>query len=287
MRKKRLFVVLRLLRIRHWIKNLLIFAPLFFAGYLFTPIHMGKSILLFIAFCAVASGIYIINDIEDKGSDMLHPKKKNRPLAANHISLSFAGKMVFVLFAVGIVASFFFPWKTNAALFAYVLLNILYTYGLKHLPLIDIFLVTLLYLIRIYAGGQLFATYISPWLILCTFFLALFLITAKRRSEFALFVKGTKTRGVLAAYNKDFLDHLLTITMTSLLVSYSLYVISTNKPYMIYTTILVVFGMVRYLYLVYQSKSTEAPETVLVEDFALLSTVSIWVLSMLGILYIL
>jgi len=171
------------LRYRQWIKNLLIFAPLFFSIHLFDSTYFIQVLYLFVAFCILASIVYIINDIKDYRSDSYHPSKKHRPIASKK-TLEEARKLIIILLLLLLIICVFLSWQTRLVLILYLTFNILYTYKLKYIPFVDIFAVTLMYIIRIYAGAIAINVSVSPWLSLCTFFLALFLITAKRRSEF-------------------------------------------------------------------------------------------------------
>lgn len=281
-----LLLYLRLVRPKHWIKNVLIFAPLFFSGNVLEIVHFEKSLLLFVAFSLLASSVYIINDINDYTLDKMHPKKKFRPIASGKVNKQKAAILAGIFLGITVLLSFLFPITTSMILLFYLFMNLAYTFYFKYIPLADIFVITIMYLIRAYAGGSLFDIYVSHWLILCTFFLALFLITAKRRAEFNVNGgKDNKTRVVLVLYNKDFLDHMLTITTTATLVCYSLYVISINKPYIIFSTFIAAFGIFRYLYLAYQFNEGESPEALLFNDKILFLTIVVWGLYMLVLLY--
>lgn len=276
---------LKLLRFNHWIKNLLIFTPLFFAGKAFQLYELEKTILLFFAFGFIASAVYIINDVLDRHADASHPTKKLRPIASKKITHTNALKLAIVLLALSLLLSFFFPLTTNLLLLTYFCLNLIYSYWLKTLPVVDLFVITSMYILRITAGAALFGVVISHWLMLCTFFLALFLITAKRRAEYGhAGEENGKTRKVLALYNKTFLDHLLTITTTATLVLYSLYVISVDKPYIIFSIMIASFGIFRYLYIVYQYNKGESPEIVMIQDKVIFITIITWVLY-LGVMF--
>ncbi len=264
---KKIKSYLELLRVRHYIKNLLIFAPLFFKGDFLIINSLTKGIFLFIAFSLLASSVYIINDICDKEKDQKHPIKKNRPIANGRIKEKEAIVIAIILIILTVSLSLNFPIKTQLILIAYFILNLLYSLWLKKLVIIDIFVIASMYIMRIYAGSKLWELIPSHWIILCTFFLSLFLISAKRRAEFNTIRKPDETsRAVIEDYNKDFLDHLLTITSTSCIVTYSLYVISIDKPYLLYSLFFVTFGIVRYLYLVYTQNSGESPEQIILKD---------------------
>lgn len=265
-----------ILRPRHWIKNLLIFAPLIFGGNVLDHRALLSGGKLFLSFSLLASSIYIINDIMDRDMDKLHPQKRFRPIASGHLTIRKATILAIALLAITAILNFSFQSKVITILAIYFIVNVLYSWRLKHVVIVDIFLVASLYLLRIFAGGELWDIPISHWLILCTFFLSLFLISAKRRSEFCSIGGEATTRKVMQFYNKDFLDHILTITTTASLVTYSLYVISVNKPYLLYSLFLVAFGLFRYLYLIYQYNVGQSPESVIFTDTWIILTVIIW-----------
>lgn len=277
--KDKILSILKLIRVKHWIKNLLIFAPLFFVGKGFTPAKIYPGLLLFAAFSALASSIYILNDLVDAENDRLHPSKKNRPIASGKIKRKEAVTLIIIFFIVATLFSLNFPLKVLAILITYFISNLAYSLWLKRLVIIDIFMVALMYLMRIYAGSKLWDIPLSHWIILCTFFAALFLITAKRRAELnASETNDGSARAVLKQYNKDFLDHSLTISITATLVTYGLYSVSSEKPYALYSVFFVTFGLMRYMYLVYYKNIGQAPEDTLTKDPYILGTSVLWLL---------
>ena len=245
-----LFLFLKEIRLHHWIKNFLVFAPLFFAGHVMSVSELKLTFLLFLAFCFLASGIYIFNDILDKDRDAQHPHKKNRPIASGKMSVRTALLIMFIFLVCVAYISIYFNLKTNILLGLYFLLNLSYSLILKHIALLDIFLVAGLYILRIKAGGELIDVHVSEWLILVTLFLALFLVIGKRRAEL-ISVSSEKTRLVLREYTREFLDYCLTVVVAGTLLTYSLYAISANIPYLVYSTFFVFFGMFRYMYVIY------------------------------------
>ncbi|MBI2410431.1 MAG: decaprenyl-phosphate phosphoribosyltransferase [Candidatus Kerfeldbacteria bacterium] len=279
--------IVKEMRANHWIKNLLIFAPLFFAVEFFSVQNVYHTALLFFAFSFLASSIYIINDIADYEKDRHHPKKKFRPIAAGQISIRQGQWIAFLLLLIVIALATQLNARVDIILFLYFCMNISYSFFLKHIPVIEIFFVAFMYLLRVKAGGELLNIYISPWLILVTFFLALFLIIGKRRAEFKA-VAGSEhqTRVVLNKYTDSFLDHILTVVITGVILSYSLYTVEVDKPYMIYSSFFVFFGMFRYLYIIHQFEQGEAPEKMLFHDRWLLCTVLTWMVWMTGVFYL-
>ncbi|MBD3330256.1 decaprenyl-phosphate phosphoribosyltransferase [Candidatus Peregrinibacteria bacterium] len=268
---------LKLLRPTHWIKNLLIFAPLIFADTELSIEILLKGIPLFFAFSFLASAVYIINDLSDEESDKVHPTKKLRPIASGEVSHAEAYILMGISFIAALFLSLDLSLKVQLILLAYFIANILYSTKFKHVVILDLFIVAFLYLLRIYVGGKLWDVDLSHWIILCTFFLALFLVSGKRRAELNnLGSKKKNSRMVIRNYNEEFLNHLLTISTTSVIVSYALYTVSIPKPYMVYTSIIVAFGLVRYLYLIYNNNVGEAPEQAVFKDGWVIGLFILW-----------
>ena len=275
---------LKQIRVHHWVKNLLVFAPLFFSGHVMRTQELMLTALLFVAFCLLASSIYIFNDILDKESDALHPQKKHRPIASGKMSVK-TGIFIMLLFLTAATfLSFSFNFKTDLLLALYIVFNLAYSMVLKHIPILDLFLVAAMYLLRIKAGGELIDVEISEWLILVTLFLSLFLVIGKRRAEITS-KTATKTRTVLKGYTKEFLDYSLVVVVSGVMLTYSLYAISAGLPYLLYSTFFVFFGMFRYLYVIYILEGGEAPERVLYKDLWVLATVIGWSLYMFFVFY--
>ncbi|MDP4008073.1 MAG: decaprenyl-phosphate phosphoribosyltransferase [Candidatus Peregrinibacteria bacterium] len=272
------------IRISHWIKNLLVFAPLFFGGHVLRVDELGSTAMLFAAFCMLASSIYIFNDILDRESDALHPKKKHRPIASGAMSIKTGIFIMIIFLVIAMLLASQFNFKANLLLSLYFILNLGYSMVLKHIPIVDIFLIAAMYLLRIKAGGELIDVYVSEWLILVTLFLALFLVIGKRRAEITS-KTAEKTREVLKGYTKEFLDYLLLVVVSGVMLTYSLYAVSTEIPYLMYSTFIVFFGMFRYMYVVYILGGGEAPEKVLYQDIWILLTVIAWALYMFFVFY--
>lgn len=276
---RKIALYFRSLRPSHWIKNFLVFAPPFFAAKLLVDDSLLKGICLFFTFSAVASCVYVINDLTDKNEDRMHPVKKTRPIASGRISNTEALLLVVLTFSLAALFCLFLPMQTIAFIAVYFVTNLLYSFWLKKLVLVDIFVVSIMYLYRIFASEEVWGIKNSHWIILCTFFLALFLISAKRRAEFhSVEESSASTRMVLRSYSKEFLDHLMMITMTTALVTYGLYVISMDKPYLLYSIVFVAFALFRYMYLVYKRNVGQSPEQTLVRDPWIVSSILLWVI---------
>ena len=263
---------LKQIRVNHWIKNLLVFAPLlvsyrFFAFDYYTYGNFIDLCRLFFAFSFLASLSYIVNDFLDLEEDKKHPTKKKRPLASGEISRLSVLILGLILFVAAVLLSLDFNWKVQIILFAYLILNTLYSLKLKTIPLLEFFFIAFMYFLRLKAGGELFDLNTSDWLILMVFFLALFMIVGKRRSEcFYLSKMDHSTRKVLSHYSVGFLDSLLNLLVAAILISYSLYAIEAKLPYLLYSVFFVFFGLFRYLYTNHRFNEGQTPEKELFRD---------------------
>ncbi|NCS32328.1 decaprenyl-phosphate phosphoribosyltransferase [bacterium] len=284
--------VIRLIRVHQWAKNLLLFAALLFAQRLSDQDSLYLTILGFIAFSCAASATYVVNDIVDITRDRLHPVKKYRPLAAGVISTRQAWIIAGVLFVVSVGTALLVSPQFFAILMVYLILTTSYTKVLKHIELVDILIVSLGFVIRAVAGGVAIGVTISNWLFITTFFLALFLVIGKRRHEFLLLGDSASgTRKSLQNYTPQLLDTLLTIVSTASLLSYVLYtqapdvVNRLGTSALVYTVPLVVYGLFRYLLLVYTDNKGEDPTRTLLTDKQIILTALLWGLSIIVIIY--
>lgn len=274
---------IKLLRPRHWLKNLFVFVPIFFAREIFELTRLEKAGWTFFVFCLVASAVYIINDIVDRKADALHPQKKHRPLASGKIKVKWAAFLSLILFVLaGFIVYRFVP-AIVYVIIIYVVLNLVYSLYLKNQAIFDVLLISGLYLVRVIGGGIASSTPISSWLILCTLFLTLFLILGKRKAEMI----HTQKRKVLGAYNPLVLDHLLTVSVGLTLISYSLYcVLGVDSPYAVFSIFFVLLAMFRYLHLTYSAEGeTETPEKVVMNDQVILGSIIGWIIFMFIIFY--
>jgi len=264
---------LKLIRIHHWVKNLFVFIGVFFAGMIFTP-YLLDALLVFVSFCFATSAVYIINDIKDLKYDKLHKKKKTRPLASGSISLKTA-KNILILFLILFIGSLFFikPWAI-AFVVGYLILNIIYTFALKQLIVIDVFSIALSFILRVLAGTIGIGIIASSWLLVTIISLSLFLGFGKRFNEKKF---EEKHRKVLQEYTEGFINHLILITSTLSIAFYSLYIIETNPDVVHIITIpLVMYGFFRYIYITHVLKGGGDPTEELLTDKPLLLTVIIW-----------
>ncbi len=279
---KQIIPYLHLARVSHWIKNGIIFVPLFFAGELWNAQKILAVALTAFAFCCVASTVYVFNDIVDYKQDQKHPTKKSRPLAAMALSQKKGIGVLITLLIIDILLLFILSRPIALMLLLYVFLNILYTFYLKHIPIIDILLIASFYVIRLVIGGFVARVPLSSWLIATTIFLALLLVVGKRRAELSHEIR----RPVLAYYSQSYLDALLSIAAGLTVISYSLYILIVHsEPAAVYTIFFVLLGVMRFLLLIYNGRSMEFPEMIIWKDRVILFTLVGWIITMYGIFY--
>lgn len=277
----------RLLRPGSWNKNILVFAALLFAGRWNDPVAIGSALIVGVGFCFLASMVYILNDWLDRERDRLHPEKRHRPLASGAIS-GLGAVLAEVVLALGVGGAIVLLPEARrpgvAGVFGvYALLMVGYNAGLKHVLGLDVLIVSVGILLRAIAGGLGIGVVITHWFTVCVFFLALLLVGGKRRFELSQFSGETarKHRPVLGAYTRPLLDRLITISGASAVVTYSLWTVTDRSAqrfsaeFLPYSIVFVVFGLIRYLYLIYQGKGG-APERLFVNDVPLIVCVVLW-----------
>lgn len=275
---------IHLIRVSQWVKNLFIFAPIFFSGrYMEIPLLIN-SLYALIGFSFVASSIYIINDWRDIEADRLHPEKKNRPLASNKVSKKEASILLSLLVLAGfcIYTLILKDIYATGLLLFYFLMNIAYSFKLKYKSVIDVSIVAIGFVIRIFVGGVVTGIHLSHWLVIITFLIALLIAIGKRRDDVLIFLEtGTKTRKSVDGYNLDFTNVIITILAAILVVAYAMYTVSGDAMERhgeyLYTTLIFVFlGLMRYLQLIYVYKKSGNPTVILLKDKFMLSTVIAW-----------
>lgn len=272
------------MRVQQWHKNVLVFAPLLFSGHIFDPALAGRSFIAFTAFCFAASSVYLFNDILDIESDRQHPEKRKRAIAAGELSVKTAIVLGLLLSGLALWQSSYLPLKFLLALLIYFVLNFLYSWKLKHVAVLEVLLVASMYLLRVIAGTKAIGIASSSWLVLCTFFLALFLVLGKRRTELVA-VHGSDSREVLKLYNLDFIEHALSISIMMSIATYALYTVVVAKPYLLYSTFFVVFVLLRYMFLIYKEANCEKPEELLLKDKQIFFTALLWVIYVAFVYY--
>jgi len=220
--------LLRLIRPQQWLKNLFIFLPLFFGGHIMDLSYMFTSLKVFFAYCFIASSIYCFNDIYDRDSDRLHPKKRLRPIANGRVSVFVGYILMMVMFTLSIVICFLLTdeiaWKVISIIMFYFIMNIAYCIRLKRVALIDVFIIAIGFVLRIWVGGIATGIGISQWIVLMTFLLALFLAFAKRRDDVVMYEEsGVKVRCNINRYNLQFMNQAITIVSAVTMVCYIRY----------------------------------------------------------------
>ena len=270
--------VLVAMRPRQWTKNLLLFAGLLFAAQLGDATRWAEAIAAFVAYCAASSAAYLANDVRDAADDREHPVKRLRPVASGELPVRIALVVaaVLVLAAVGITAVL--GPLSLAFMAGFLALQAAYTGGLKHVVLIDVLAIAGLFVLRAGAGAEAVDVRISPWLLICTGLLALFLALGKRRAELVLVgAEEAPGRAVLEGYSLVLVDQLVTIVAGSTVIAYSLYTFTARGSNAMMATIpFVVYGVFRYLLLLHRRGLGEEPENVLLRDVPLLATIAAW-----------
>ena len=274
------------LRPHQWTKNLLVFAGIVFAAQLGDPVRWLEAMTCFIAYCAASSAAYLFNDLRDREADREHPVKRFRPIARGELSAAAATRLAAALGVVALVAVLPLGLPSVALLLGFGLAQVAYTCGLKHVVLVDVLLISALFVVRAAAGAEAVHVAISPWLLLCTGLLALFLALGKRRGELLLVEqRGTPGRRVLEGYSLAAVDQLITLVAASTIVAYALYTFSARESNTLMITIpFVVFGVMRYILLLQQQRAGEEPDRVLLADTPILVAVAAWVVTCAAVL---
>jgi 4-hydroxybenzoate polyprenyltransferase len=287
-----LYGLLRTLRPRQWIKNGFVFMALLFDGKLFVWPLFFRTTVAFVLFCMISSTVYIINDLADLEKDRLHPKKQRRALPSGQLKPWFAIVAVIAIVAACLPLSFWLDTSFGAIVLGYLLLNLAYSFVLKHLVIIDVMVVAAGFVLRVAAGVIVAdAERFSPWLYVCTIFLALFLAIGKRRHELVLLADGANShRKILDEYSVDFLDQMTNLVTTAAIISYSLYTFSAvNLPAnhaMMLTIPFVIYGVFRYQYLIHVKGEGGAPEMLLYTDMPFLLTLVLWGVAVVLVMYV-
>lgn len=264
------------MRPKQWIKNVFVFAPLVFAGLVTNVDAVLSGVMAFVLFSVAASATYILNDYQDMENDRKHLiKSKSRPLAAGTVSPKQGITLLFGLYGVLAVATFFQPYLMLVIL-AYLLLNAAYTFYLKHQPVLDIFSIGFGFVLRVYAGAIVLGVPLSSWMFITTLSLALYLASIKRRQE--LLKSGTEARDVLQYYTPALVEKYAEMSATCAMLFYSLFVI-TSKPELVYTIIFVMFGLYRYWFVVESQGAGESPTDVVFVDRQLQITILGWLVA--------
>ncbi len=284
---KRLWALARLFRPNQWVKNGLVFAALLFSGRLVQAASTELAILTFIGFCLASSAAYSLNDTLDATQDRQHPKKRFRPVASGLITPGQAKAAAGLLAAGALSVGFAVARPVGLLVLLYLCLTMMYSLVLKRFVLVDIMTVAAGYVLRAIAGGVAIGVEISLWFLVCVPLLSLFLAAAKRRQELVALPEPVVYRGVLTEYSTLLLDQMLAALSAAIIMAYFLYSKESAKPELfILTSPLVLYGVFRYLYLVYKYPEESSPDESLLADLPLLITVGLWVVAVAVIIYI-
>ncbi|MCX7975196.1 MAG: decaprenyl-phosphate phosphoribosyltransferase [Candidatus Aminicenantes bacterium] len=289
----RLIKIISAMRPYQWSKNFFLFAALIFARKLFDLASLVKVAESFLLYCLLSGSLYIFNDLMDLKEDRNHPLKSRRPLASGALSPNLA----LTIFLLGSSLALFWAWSLSFPFFmitaAYFLFQIAYSLKLKHIVILDIFILASGFVIRVIAGGVVIKVPISSWLLICTSLLALFIGMSKRRHELVLLEdKAPGHRPVLKEYSAYLLDQMISVVTASTVIAYCLYTISpeTVEKFgtrsLIYSSIFVLYGIFRYLYLVHQKGYGGSPEELVLKDKPMLINITLWIVSVFLIIYI-
>jgi 4-hydroxybenzoate polyprenyltransferase len=277
------------MRPKQWIKNGLVFAALIFSGKLLDTEMLKLTVQGFIIFCFLSSSVYIFNDAIDKEKDKQHLKKCKRPIASGAISVPQAMVFLIILVILTFSWSIFLSIEFTCVAFIYFALNICYTFKLKHVTILDIMCIAAGFVLRALSGTVLIETGISPWLVVCTSLLALFVAIHKRKSELEAVEGGlTNGRKVLENYSKEMLRDMSSAIDSATIMAYCLYTFNSDQPVAMMCTIpFVIYGLFRYQYISHKKDLVETPELALLQDKPLLIDVFLWVVTCGIILYML
>ena len=284
--------LLKSIRPQQWLKNLFIFAPLIFSENIFNRSMFLQSLLAFAVFCLLSGALYILNDLKDIEEDRLHPIKSKRPLAAGELKKRQAIAAFVILSFISLLFASLVNEEFLWVCLVYYFLQIAYSFALKHVVILDVFIVASGFFLRVIAGAVAIQVQISPWLLICTTLLALFLALSKRRHEILLLdEEAVSHRPILKEYSPYLLDQMISVVTASTVIAYCLYTISgetiekfgTNK--LILTVPFVLYGIFRYLYLIHQKAEGGTPETLILKDRPLLFDIFLWIISAALIIY--
>ena len=292
--------IIKLLRPYQWLKNLFVFAPVFFNGSVLDIDCLLPSFMVFFSFCMAASSIYCFNDIYDVETDRMHPIKRIRPIASGAVSKNMGYCLVIICFFLSIIIIISFSWYSNSTcikiftlVLFYVLLNIAYCVWLKHKAIVDVFIIAIGFVMRIYAGGVATGIELTNWLVLMTFLLALFLAFAKRRDDVVMYEEtGKLVRDNITRYTLDYMNQVIGIIASVTMVCYIMYTVSpevidrfhSSKIYL--TSVFVLAGIVRYLQVAMVDVKSGSPTKVLLHDKFIQACVFGWILSFALIIYV-
>lgn len=279
--------IFKLFRVHQYIKNLFIFMPLLFSFSYMDAHDNIYTLITFVLFSLLASSVYIFNDLMDINEDRAHPTKKYRPIASGAVSTKRAKSLILVLSLTSLSLSLVLSFKLFIVLLIYFILNILYSIKLKHIAILDIFIIATGFVLRLFAGSVVTDINLSMWIILMTFLLAIFLALAKRRDDVLLSLEGQETRKNIDGYNLEFVNAAMVLMAGVVVVSYIQYTISPEvierigTEYLYLTSFFVVLGILRYMQITFVEQDSGSPSKIVIKDTFLKVTILFWLISFL------
>jgi len=273
--------ILTLMRPHQYIKNIFIFAPLVFA-FNFNSFTLFNATIAFVLFSLLASSVYILNDYMDIEEDKLHPTKKYRPIASGTVSKAKAKVLFLALCSTVFFISFLFNENLFYVLLLYFFLNVAYSLKLKHISIVDIFIIATGFVLRLFAGSLVSDTPLSMWIILITFLLAIFLALAKRRDDVLLSLKGKETRKNIDGYNLEFVNATMVLMSGIVILSYLQYTVSDEitqrigGEHLYYTVFFVILGIFRYMQITFVEEKSGSPTKIILKDRFMQITLLLW-----------
>ena len=284
--------VIRLIRPHQYIKNIFIFLPLFFATRITDVSLLLNLVIAFVSFSLTASAIYILNDYHDIEEDRTHPHKRNRPLASGTIGKSVAIKIMSLFFISGVLLMSYLSIYAVGILIGYVLMNVAYSLLLKHVAILDVTIIAIGFVLRLFIGSVVTGIQLSMWIVIMTFLLALFMALAKRRDDVLIYLDtGKKMRKVIDGYNLQFLDTAMAIMASVVIVAYVIYTTSSEvlervgSEYLYLTALFVILGILRYLQVTFVLQDSGSPTKIVLKDRFMQLTLLGWIISFAWILY--
>ncbi|MCT7566397.1 decaprenyl-phosphate phosphoribosyltransferase [Aliarcobacter butzleri] len=276
--------IIKLLRPHQYVKNLFVFAPLIFTFH-FIVTDIINTVIVFVLFSLLASSIYVLNDYMDIEEDKQHPKKKFRPLASGEVNKNIARVLIVLLSGISLFSAYLVNTKLFIVLLIYFILNIAYSLKLKHITIVDIFIIATGFVLRLFAGASVIETPLSMWIIIMTFLLALFLALAKRRDDVLLASEGKETRKNIDGYNLEFVNATMVFMSGVIVVSYILYTVSgevltrLHTQHLYLTAFFVILGIMRYMQITFVEENSGSPTKIVLKDRFLQITILFWLLS--------
>lgn len=287
MKKLDIRSLVALMRPKQWLKNLFVFGAILFSGGFFKEDLLLSNIYVFIMFCLAASVVYVLNDIVDVNKDRLHPVKKNRPIASGKVSVSQGIILNIILFIVIVAFNYKFNKEILFILLLYIVMNVFYSFILKNVVIIDVLIITAGFVLRVESGSVASNAELSPWIILCTILLSLFIALNKRKSEIiSMKADSSKTRRILEEYSVELIDKMLTIVTPSILMAYCLYTFNSIQDRSMMITIpFVLYGIFRYQYLMEKENIGGKPEDIFTKDIPFVINIVCWFAAVVYVIY--